>query len=283
MQSEGSQLSRDSFSEIDISSPLCKPILAYPGHDASDISGRISELESLGIRSLVSGGRTSIGRFRVCGKGYVGLVVMAVVRSGPESAVCALKVRRTDADRINMHDEARLHGIANAACVGPQLRGCTDNFLLMDFVNGSTIMEWSQGTVKPDSARRIAKSILVQCRRLDKAGIDHGELSRLDRHVIIPTQSAGTDHVEPVIIDFESSSTVRRPANVSAAAQALFVGGRQFIRKKMLPHASKRLDDAGTQEAIAAIRAYKKDLTDENFERVLDVLLGGTQDAYAPS
>jgi putative serine/threonine protein kinase len=63
----------------------------------------------------------------------------------------------------------------------------------------------------------VTRAILEQCLRLDKIGLDHGELSRLDRHIVVSDR--------PVMIDFESASTVRKTCNVTAAAQSIFLYG----------------------------------------------------------
>ena len=72
-------------------------------------------MESLGITSIILGGKTIVNNVPVCGKGCVGIVVKA--KAG--SKVCALKIRRTDADRKTMDNEARFHKIANSIGVGP--------------------------------------------------------------------------------------------------------------------------------------------------------------------
>src|SRR5688572_33434696 len=99
-------------------------------------------MESLGITSIVLGGgyggRTIIQGASVAGKGCVGIVVKA--KAG--SKVCALKIRRTDADRKTMDNEVRFHKIANSACIGPRLEGHTKNLIAMEFVTGQSIVDW---------------------------------------------------------------------------------------------------------------------------------------------
>ena len=47
--------------------------------------------------------------------------------------------------------------------------------------------------------------------------MDHGELSVLDKHILITNK-------KPTIIDFESSSLKRKTSNVSSATQAILIG-----------------------------------------------------------
>jgi putative serine/threonine protein kinase len=169
---------------------------------------------------------------------------------------CALKIRRTDADRKNMDDEARFHTIANDAGVGPRLEGQTKNLIAMEFIDGQSIVNWVESAAK-GRLRRMARSVLGQCYILDRAGLDHGELSRLNGHVIVSDR--------PYIIDFESASTNRKTSNVTAAAQSIFLHGSVAgIVKKTL--------EADREKALLALKIYKRDQTRANFDTVLDSL-----------
>ena len=46
---------------------------------------------------------------------------------------------------------------------------------------------------------------------------DHGELSNISKHVIVGNSKSS-------LIDFESSSTERRPSNVTSITQAIYIG-----------------------------------------------------------
>lgn len=243
-----------SFSEeLDIESPRLVPIISYPHFSAEGYAERISEMKSLGVTSIMLGGRTMLSGTPVAGKGCVGLVVKARIGSN----VCALKIRRIDADRKSMDEEARLHRVANAAGAGPQLKGHTKNLLAMEFADGQSIFEWADSAPK-DAARSMTRSILEQCHALDLAGLDHGELSRLDRHVIMSDT--------PCIIDFESASTARKTCNVTAAAQSIFLYSAVADRIKKILGAPDR------DRVIFALRAYKQDQAAASFRAVLESL-----------
>jgi len=243
-----------SFSEeLDIESPRLAQLISYPRFSADEYAERISEMKSLGITFIILGGKTMLNGTHVAGKGCVGLVVKAKI----ESKTCALKIRRVDADRKSMEEEARLHGIANAAGVGPQLLGHTKNLIAMEFIGSKSIFEWANDVSK-NEARNITRSALEQCHSLDRAGLDHGELSRLDRHVIVSSA--------PCIIDFESASTARKTCNVTAAAQSIFLYSAVSDRIK------KVLGTPDKDRVIAALKAYKQDQTRANFDAVLGSL-----------
>jgi putative serine/threonine protein kinase len=212
-------------------------------------------MESLGITSIILGGKTIVNSSHVAGKGCVGIVVKA--KAG--STVCALKIRRTDADRKTMDEEARFHKMANNVGVGPRLEGQTKNLIAMEYIPGQNIVEWVGDTTKKSKVRSVTRAILEQCFRLDRAGLDHGELSRLTRHIIVSDSS--------YIIDFESASTTRKTSNVTAAAQSIFLYG--IVANKV----KKILGNTDREKVIHALRSYKHFHTRANFDAVLDSLL----------
>jgi putative serine/threonine protein kinase len=246
-----------SFStELDIRSPRLIPLITYPKYSESEYKDRIAEMESLGISSIILGGETTVNGSPVVGKGCVGIVVKAKVRSN--NKIRALKIRRIDADRNNMNEESRLHRIANGVGVGPRLEGQTKNLIAMEYIPGQNIIDWVADSERSDM-RSVARDILEQCFRLDMAGLDHGELSRLSRHVIVSDRSC--------IIDFESASTKRKTSNVTAAAQSIFLYGLVANRVKRILG-----DDTCSEKVINALRRYKQAQTRDNFETVLDTL-----------
>jgi putative serine/threonine protein kinase len=244
----------DEEKELDIRSPRLLPLITYPRYSEIEYKDRIIEMESLGITSIILDGKTIVNSARVAGKGCVGIVVKVRV----EDTLCALKIKRTDACRNNMNEEARFHKIANNVGVGPHLEGQTRNLIAMEYVPGQNIAEWVADTTK-SKMHGVARAILEQCFRLDSAGIDHGELSRLTRHVIISDR--------PYIIDFESASTTRKTCNVTAAAQSIFLYGIVANRVR------KILGNIDTEKVIHVLRTYKHFHTRANFDAVLDSLL----------
>jgi putative serine/threonine protein kinase len=249
--------------ELDIRSPKLVPIITYPHYSEREYKDRITEIKSLGITSIIlggcrGGGKTIVNGTHIAGKGCVGIVV----KSKAGSKVCALKIRRTDADRRTMDNEARFHKMANSAGVGPSIEGHTKNLIAMEFVTGQNIIDWmlrSNKVKKKSKMPTLITSILEQCFSLDIAGLDHGELSRLARHVIVSDR--------PYILDFESASTTRRTCNVTAAAQSIFLYGIIADRVR------KILGDIDREKLIHRLRIYKHLHTRTSFDAVLDSLL----------
>jgi len=191
-------------------------ILGYPKATSRQIKSRINELEKLKIKSISFTGSTTLGNLAVLGKGYVGVVVLA--KKGSKQV--ALKIRRTDSQRNQMRNEAILLKLANSVNVGPKMFVVSKNFLVMEYLEGIDISKWVNALKGKGSAKKLKstiKKILEDCFRLDKIGFDHGELSNVSKHVIV-------GKTRSTLIDFESSSTKRRPSNVTSVTQAIFIG-----------------------------------------------------------
>lgn len=232
-------------------------IISYPRFTEDAYAERLAEMRSLGVTSLVLGGRTIINGTHIAGKGCVGVVLKAKIGG----KTCALKVRRVDADRKSMNEEARLHKIANDAGIGPRLEGHTKNLIAMEFIEGQSIVDWVSSATRKQ-VRGMARSVLEQCYSLDRAGLDHGELNRPNRHVIV----GNNNNNKACIIDFESASTARKTSNVTAVAQSIFLHGAVAGQVK------KILGEVDRDAALAVLRSYKRDQTDANLQSVLDSL-----------
>ena len=233
-------------------------VLGYPNATNRQIKSRINELEKLKIKSICLVGPTTIGSLAILGKGYVGVVVL--VKRGNKKV--ALKIRRTDSQRENMKNEAVLLKLVNSVNVGPKIIDVSKNFLVMEYLEGEKFSDWIEmlkGTGSVKQLKSTIKSTLEDCYRLDQIGFDHGELSNISKHVIV-----GKTKVS--LIDFESSSTKRRPSNVTSITQAFFIGsGIAKQSQKIYKNSSK-------EKIIDALKSYKLEKTRENFENLLKIL-----------
>jgi putative serine/threonine protein kinase len=251
--------------KIDIDSYELANIISYPKFDNIEYNDRLNEIFLLGINFAIHGGGTKIGKVAIAGKGCVSVVI----KIQAENRICALKIRRTDANRSSMDREATLHKIANSVGIGPEIIRHSKNLIVMEFVEGSSIINWikqDQNIADPDKVRSVILSILEQCYVLDRACLDHGQLSCLHHHVVISKSNTAN------IIDFESSSIGRRRAsNVTSAAQSLLLSGLISKRiNKVLGLENKR------ENIIQKLKAYKSYQTRVNFEKILDMLIDST-------
>jgi Predicted Ser/Thr protein kinase len=120
-------------------------------------------------------------------------------------------------------------------------------------------LAWFKKTAN-DRILKCAASILQQCFVLDCLKLDHGQLNRLDRHIIVSEEG------KPTILDFESSSTGRRASNVTSVCQSIFLHGPIFSKLKGSIDKDREL-------IMKCIRDYKRDMKYEKFEKILSLLI----------
>jgi putative serine/threonine protein kinase len=230
-------------------------IMCYPKSSKAELQKRLGELKRLGVSALEFGGEKQAFNVPVLGKGCVGVVVKAY----RNNEKLALKIRRVDADRAGMQREAEMLKVANSVSVGPKLLGFSDNFLLMQFIDGGLLPQWLEKCRKRALLKRVLRDVLEQCWRLDKAGLDHGELSHAPKHIIIDGEG------KPFLVDFETASLNRKPSNVTSITQFLFISGA--VAEKI----AQKLGGKDKEAVIEALRQYKADGKRQNFEKLLKV------------
>ena len=148
---------------------------------------------------------------------------------------------------------------ANSINVGPKLLGYSDNFLLMELIEGQLMDEWIEqhsSERDKDVVKNVLRESLDQCFRLDCLELDHGELSQARRHLLVKE-----DH--PRIVDFETASTSRKPANLSSICQYIFVSSNLAHRVGIL------LGKVELDQLRQALSKYKKTKSATAFAEVL--------------
>lgn len=233
-----------------ISEPYAS-VVCYPKVSQSELEERIKEMKQNGVTAIEFTGKASAFNTPILGKGYVGIVVAAYVNG----VRVALKMRRVDADRKNLAHEAEMLTKANQAGVGPKFLGVSNNFLVMQLVDGDLFEPWLAGQTEKSIVQKVVVDILEQCWRLDQAGLDHGELSKAPKHLLVDKAD------KPFIVDFETASMNRKVQNVTGVCQFLFTGESKTA--KLLSQVLGKLDKT---ELIAALKKYKKIMTRENFD-----------------
>jgi putative serine/threonine protein kinase len=233
-------------------------ILCYPKPNDKELEKRIDELEKLGVEAVEFAGKTSAFNLPILGKGYVGVVVIAR-RYGQR---VALKIRRVDADRPNLLHEAAMLTKANQAGVGPALVEASQNFLVMQLLEGDLLPIWLETHKDKTLLQQVLGEALEQCWHLDLMGLDHGELSKAPKHVIVDASQ------QPWILDFETSSDTRKPSNVTAICQYLFMGKGAVARM-----ITETLGERDRKEVVEALRSYKREKTPESFDQLMQALL----------
>jgi putative serine/threonine protein kinase len=229
--------------------------LTYPQTDPIEAKNRINELHAADITAIQLRGSSRIDGIPLLGKGCVGVVVQATL----DNTTIALKIRRTDANRSDMMEEARLLRTANSVNVGPRLIAATRNFLAMELFDGKPLFKWAQTQRETKSLRFVLRHLLLDCFRLDAIGLDHGELSHAPKNVLIGP------HGRSCIVDFETASTSRRVANVTSLLQYFMFGqlSKQIGARRLF---------GSRRSLLKALTVYKQDSSVTNFHKILEEL-----------
>ncbi len=236
-------------------------VICYPKYDPQEFDRRVNCMRELGIKALHFRGNKTVREIPVLGKGCTSIVVLAITK---DSEKAALKISRTDSYEARISHEARMLHIANSIEVGPRLLGCRNGLLLMEYIEGKNFSEWIMGLSGDEDAhssiRNALRDLLEQCWRLDVIGLDHGELSRADKHIIVDVKG------KMRIVDFESASDKRRTANVTSISQYL------FIKSRVSGLLVQTLGQIEVNKLVSTLRTYKMNHSRENFILILDIL-----------
>lgn len=254
----------DYIVKLSPNSDIVNQILCYPLKDVKQyrslIQERINCLMKLGVTHIILGGSVDIGRgIRVLGKGFSSIVVKALWR-GRE---VLLKIRRLDSRRDTLEHEAQNLILANRVSVGPTLYAYTRDFIVREYVNGITFNEWISVENCVERVKHVLKEVILQCYRLDSIGLDHGELSRPQKHIIISTEN---EPPKAYIIDFESASTSRKPRNVTSFLNFIIFRKSEIALKmrKILG-----LDNSNLCELLILAREYKKNTSFNTLKEIM--------------
>lgn len=208
--------------------PDVRDVLNYPER------GRNKNLEhifdDLGVK-LIPFGEKKIFGVPVLGKGWSSIVIYGAYKKKE----VAVKIQRTDSNRISLGKEASFLRITNTYGIGPTLYYEGGSFLLLEYIRGEPIRKIS-------AKKEDIVSFLEQCHRLDLLGIDHGQIQG-GKHLIIGKKRW--------IIDFEKAG-YRTPRNVSSLISEI------FLREAENAHNMRSACTVNKPELIEAVREYKK-------------------------
>jgi putative serine/threonine protein kinase len=151
---------------------------------------------------------------------------------------------------------------ANSANVAPKLITASKNFLLTQLIDGELLPNWLETHKDVAEVKQVLMEVLEQCFRLDQAGLDHGELSKAPKHLLVDKAQ------KPFIVDFETASVERKVANVTAICQYLFTSNSSA--SKIL---AEIFGERNRLKLVEALKTYKKNRTRSNFESLLKVCL----------
>ncbi len=176
-----------------------------------------------------------------------------------------LKIARTDAN-IDLSKEGELLFIImkryKELRVAPYVYSYSKNLMLMEYVKGRLIDELVK---KRDlkTIRRIICPTLKKAFLLDKLQIDHGELSRLYKHLII------SENNEPIFIDFGRGSKYRKTRNLSSVISFFYNLNQKFERETNIENPLKLPKKT---DLLYLLKDYKK--KEEDGTKILEKICG---------
>jgi putative serine/threonine protein kinase len=185
-------------------------------------------------------------------------VVVKVIYRGK---VAVAKLLRLDAQRKDLCSEVEVLKYINRYGLGPRLYSGGDWYLIEEYIDGEYLPAKLESLIdsgQHDDLKSLLRRILDKTYKLDVIGVDHGELSRADKHIIV------SENYDPRIIDFESSSMSRRPRNLTSIIQYIFFRYRGGILSKTL--------GVEYDELILELSLYKTNYSENVFRSILTKL-----------
>lgn len=174
------------------------------------------ELKENGITEVYSYGRVNLGKGNVIGKGKTGIIALLDHNK-------VIKIRRSDSPKEDMEIEARIQSLA--CPVAPRVYHFGKNFIVMEYIKG----------VNLDEKRidlNIILNLLIKAKELEERNIEHKELSRPYKNVMISNEG------KVYIIDYDSASIKEKPLNVTSILSWLRLNDLASQYKK-----TRRLDE----------------------------------------
>jgi release factor glutamine methyltransferase len=145
----------------------------------------------------------------------------------------AIKTKHPDSTAMNsVENESNMLKLLNRYKIGPKFYFRGDNYLVYEFIEGEFIKDWLPKAKKP-SIKKVLKTVLLQCHKMDSLSINKEEMHHPVKHIIIGKKI--------VMIDFERAHKTIDPKNVTQFCnyimlnQPLLEGkGICFSREKMI-------------------------------------------------
>ncbi|MEE9525874.1 MAG: HemK2/MTQ2 family protein methyltransferase [Candidatus Woesearchaeota archaeon] len=186
-------------------------------------------------------------------KGHRGLVFTGTL----DGKKIALKKQREDiAVTTSVRNETRWLKLLNRKGIGPKLLFSGNDYFAYEFVKGIFIPEFLEKASK-EAIKKVLIKVFNQCFILDKMNINKEEMHNPYKHVIVGK--------EVVLIDFERVHFSEKPKNVTQFCQ--YVSSQKItevLKKKGFKFTKKQI--------ISAAQKYKKDMSEENFEKILKLI-----------
>jgi len=154
-------------------------------------------------------------------KGKRGIVYTAVI--GKRRVV--IKEKRNDSKVDTIANEAKWLKILNRKKIGPEILQFKNGRVVMEYIHGKPIEEWTESTKRSKNDREIIsevlKDVLRQCYFMDKMQVNKLEMHRPYKHIIVGFEGEGKKGKwpKPRLVDFERCRKTNNPKNVTQFCQ----------------------------------------------------------------
>ncbi len=171
----------------------------------------------------------------------------------------AIKTQRKDVEVKTIQNEIECLKKLQKKNIGPKIVHAEESFFVYEFIEGKFIEEFVEKHKSKKRIKGIILNVMMQCRQLDKMGLNKEEMHHPYKHVII------TKDCKAVLVDFERCRNTQDPKNVSQFCQYLTHGRMAHL-----------LEDKGIsineKEMRKAAKQYKKKFDENGFEKIIDIL-----------
>jgi len=175
--------------------------------------------------------RNSLALLGKISKGYSSEIYKAKTCEGKTIAV---KIERDKSPRKDMClKESENLRLANSASVGPELFyfDLENRAIAMEFIDGLTFNKWLlENEPSKEQLQHFLYSLFLQAKKLDGIHLSHGQLAGKGKNILVVKKG---NYFEPVIIDFEKASTLRKPRNTKQLAGMLLTNKNSEMAKKI--------------------------------------------------
>ncbi|MEM4879235.1 MAG: serine/threonine protein kinase [Desulfurococcaceae archaeon] len=237
-------------------------VLCYPRSSCGEVFyKRLTKLREKGFIYLVETG-VKIGNIRVLGKGYSAIVVLACHE---KYGLGALKIRRVDSRRDTLQKEALIMLKTRDLRIVPRLYLHDEDFIFRELIPLHRCFHYPAylraliDNNMVHELKALLRRTMNDLYNLDKMGVDHTELNRLEKHMYYCVDG------EIKVIDWESAKESNKPTNISSFISYLLY---RFDHKNLLIDVLS-LD---LKAVLQALHEYKRTYSAEMYKKVLDAM-----------
>ncbi|NPA54668.1 MAG: serine/threonine protein kinase [Aquificae bacterium] len=182
------------------------------------------------------------------GEGWRGKVYKGILNE----EVLAFKVPISTLHKPAIKKEGLILKLVNQKGIGGKLVLEGEDFIAYKYIEGKHFKD----VINKQNAKSLIKQVLLQARELDKLGISKDEMHKPHKNILVDK------NLKVYLIDFERAKKSSNLQNVTQFIQYILSEGANYLS----------LTDNQKKALIDLAKSYKKNKTDENFEKILDLL-----------